>query len=87
MVSAQDLADFFYVWLRRNLKDIWPDECATLLTPKVEELIADAYRSGSKAAANKHFELGMEGVFTNAAENCDENFRESIEGESLSLRK
>lgn len=71
-IGYSDLSDFFYVWLRRNLKEIWPDECATLLTPKVEELIADAYRSGSKSAANKHFELGIEGVFTKAAENCDE---------------
>jgi putative DNA methylase len=73
-ISYADLSDFFYVWLRHNLKDVWPDECATLLTPKVEELIASAIRAGSKAAANKHFELGMEGVFTKAAENCDERY-------------
>lgn len=73
-IAYSDLADFFYVWLRHNVADIWPDECATLLTPKVEELIADAQRSGSKAAANKHFELGMEGVFSKAAKNCDERY-------------
>ena len=77
-IGYADLSDFFYVWLRRNVKSIWPDECATLLTPKVEELIADAYRAGSKAAANKHFELGMEGVFTKAAENCDERYPMTI---------
>ena len=31
------MSDFFYVWLRRNLSDVWPDECSTLLTPKTEE--------------------------------------------------
>jgi putative DNA methylase len=77
-IGYADLSDFFYVWLRRNVSEIWPDECATLLTPKVEELIADAYRAGSKAAANKHFELGMEGVFTKAAENCDERYPATI---------
>ena len=77
-ISYADLSDFFYVWLRRNLKDVWPDECATLLTPKVEELIANQYRAGSKAAAHKHFELGMQGVFGRAAENADERFPATV---------
>ena len=58
-ISYADLSDFFYVWLRRNLSDIWPDECSTLLTPKVEELIANRYRDGSKEEAEEHFESGM----------------------------
>ena len=73
-IGYADLSDYFYVWLRKNVSDIWPEECATLLTPKAEELIANVYRAGSKAAANKHFEFGMEGVFTKAAENCDERY-------------
>jgi putative DNA methylase len=77
-ISYADLSDYFYVWLRQNLKDIWPDECATLLTPKVEELIANKYRAGSIEAANKHFELGMKGVFTKAAEYCDERYPATI---------
>jgi putative DNA methylase len=77
-ISYADLSDFFYVWLRHNLKDVWPDECATLLTPKTEELIAHAKRAGSKAAAEKHFELGMEGVFAKAAENCDERYPATV---------
>ena len=58
-ISYADLADFFYVWLRRNLADVWPDECSTLLTPKVEELIANQYRAGSRDQAEEHFESGM----------------------------
>ena len=77
-ISYADLSDYFYVWLRRNVKNIWPDECATLLTPKVEEMIASSLRAGSKEAANKHFELGMEGVFTKAAENCDERYPATV---------
>ena len=53
------LSDFFYVWLRRNLSDVWPDECATLLTPKADELIANRHRAGSKEQAEEHFESGM----------------------------
>lgn len=58
-IGYSDLSDFFYVWLRRNLSDVWPDECATLTTPKAEELVANQYRSGSKEAAEQHFESGM----------------------------
>lgn len=58
-ISYADLSDFFYVWLRRNLRDVWPEECATVMTPKAEELIANQHRAGSKRAAEKHFESGM----------------------------
>lgn len=58
-ISYADLSDFFYVWLRRNLVDVWPDECSTLATPKADELIANQYRAGSKAKAEQHFESGM----------------------------
>ncbi len=58
-ISYADLSDFFYVWLRKNLADVWPDECSTLLTPKSEELIANQYRAGSKRQAEEHFESGM----------------------------
>ena len=58
-ISYADLSDFFFVWLRRNLSDVWSDECATLLTPKADELIANRYRAGSKQQAEEHFESGM----------------------------
>jgi putative DNA methylase len=77
-ISYADLSDFFYVWIRRSLSDIWPDETATLLTPKNDELIANQYRAGSKKAAQKHFETGMEQVFTAAARNADRRFPATI---------
>ncbi len=66
-ISYADLADFFYVWLRRNLRDVWPDELSTLLTPKNDELIASPQRAGSKQAAKEHFESGMGEVFATVA--------------------
>ena len=66
-ISYADLSDFFYVWLRRNLRDVWPDELSTLLTPKAEELIANRYRAGTAEAAKQHFESGMEDVFKEVA--------------------
>ena len=58
-ISYADLSDFFYVWLRRNLSEVWPEETATMLTPKADELIANPYRAGSKQKAREHFEDGM----------------------------
>ena len=58
-VPYADISDFFYVWIRNTLSDIWPDECATILTPKIGELVADNHRAGTRQAAEKNFELGM----------------------------
>ena len=77
-ISYADLSDYFYVWLRQGLGSIWPDETATLLTPKADELIANQYRAGSKKAAHEHFESGMEEVFTAAAANADPRYPATI---------
>lgn len=77
-ISYADLSDFFFVWLRKNLSEIWPDECATLLTPKAEELIANQHRAGSKKKAHEHFESGMQEVFSAAAANADSRFPATI---------
>lgn len=58
-VGYADLSDFFYVWLRRNLGGVWPDECATLATPKADEMVADPDRYGGRAEGENHFESGM----------------------------
>lgn len=58
-VPYADLSDFYFTWIRRNLSEVWPDECATLATPKQDELVANRYLAGSKKAAERRFELGM----------------------------
>jgi len=58
-IGYADLSDFFYVWLRRTLRPIFPDLYATLSTPKAEELVATPYRHGSKQAAERFFMDGM----------------------------
>lgn len=68
-VGYADLSDYFFVWLRRNVQDIWPDECATLLTPKTDEMIADPGRHGGPKDAELHFESGMAEVMLALAEN------------------
>ena len=59
-IGYADLSDFFYVWLRQSLKNLFPDLFQTMLVPKTEELIATPYRfEGSKEKANSFFEDGM----------------------------
>ena len=72
VVPYADLSDFFYVWARYQLKDIWPDELATLSSPKAEELVADSKRHGSKEAAKNFFEDGMT-TFMKSVAKCQTN--------------
>lgn len=59
-IGYADLSDFFYVWMRRALKDIYPSLFRTMLVPKAEELVATPYRfEGSVGKARDFFEDGM----------------------------
>lgn len=58
-IGYADLSDFFYVWLRRNLRPIYPQLFAAMAVPKAEELIATPYRHGGKEAAERFFLNGM----------------------------
>jgi len=64
-IGYADLADFFYVWLRRSLGSIYPKVMSTILTPKEPELIATPYRhNGNWEAAEQHFERGFVETFS-----------------------
>jgi len=58
-IGYADLSDFFYVWLRCSLKQIFPDLFATVAVPKAEELVATPYRHGTKEKAESFFLAGM----------------------------
>ena len=58
-IGYADLSDFFYVWLRRTIGDVFPDLFSTLAVPKAEELVATPYRHGSKEKAEAFFLNGM----------------------------
>jgi putative DNA methylase len=59
-IGYADLSDFFYVWLRRSLQDVYPKLLSTMQTPKSDELVATPYRfGGSRAKAEEHFEAGL----------------------------
>lgn len=58
-IGYADLSDFFYVWLRRALRPVYPELFATVTVPKAEELVATPYRHGGKEKAESFFLNGM----------------------------
>lgn len=77
-IGYADLSDFFYVWLRRSLRPIFPSLYATLAVPKTEELVATPYRHGSKDKAEVFFLDGMTAAMHNLAEQADPAFPVTI---------
>lgn len=73
-IGYADLSDFFYVWLRRSLREIHPNLLGTLLTPKNEELVACPYRFGGRDSAKEHFEKGFRKAFTGMKQALDPRF-------------
>lgn len=68
-VPYADLSDFFYVWLRRPLRDIYPSLFSTVAVPKAEELVAFAYRhKDGKTGAEAFFLDGMTRAMRRLAE-------------------
>jgi putative DNA methylase len=64
-INYSDLSDYFYLWLRRALRQVHPDLFATMATPKIEELVANPTRHGGSAdAARRYFIDGFTEVFT-----------------------
>ena len=69
-IGYADLSDFFYIWLRRSLKGVFPELFGTLAVPKAEELVATPYRHGTKVAAERFFLEGMNRALGRLAEHA-----------------
>src|SRR5581483_11337875 len=77
-IGYADLSDFFYIWLRRSLRPVFPDLFATLAVPKAEELVATPYRHGSKEKAEAFFLKGMTRAMHRLAEQAHPAFPVTI---------
>lgn len=66
-IGYAELSDFFYVWLRRALRAVFPLTLATISVPKAEELVATPYRHGGKEKAEAFFLDGMTQAIHNLA--------------------
>jgi putative DNA methylase len=62
-VNYSALSDFFYVWLKRTVGDLYPELFATPLTPKSEEIVQDPNRQGGREAARAFFEQMLTQAF------------------------
>jgi putative DNA methylase len=69
------LSDFFYIWLRRTIGDIYPELFATMLAPKIQELTASPELfDGNKHQARDHFESGFRKAFSVLRDKMDTRF-------------
>lgn len=77
--SYADLSDFFYVWMKYGLEDIFPDYFTTEITPKKEELTAFPYRwDGDRKQANAFYAEGLSLAMKNLYESVTVEYPSSI---------
>lgn len=74
-IHYADSSDFFYVWLRYMLRDVYPDLFAGMLTPKDEEIVANRYRFGNPT---QHFEILLGKALVQMRQHCSHKFPSSI---------
>ena len=63
-IAYADISDFFYVWMKRTLRDIYPINFATPQTPKAEECTAlKHHHHNSEEEAKQHLENKLTAIF------------------------
>ena len=74
-IGYADLADFFYVWLRKPLRGIYPELFAGMSTPKTEEMVANRLRFENP---RDRFEQLLLKTLQRIRERCSDQFPSSI---------
>lgn len=77
-IGYADLSDYFYIWMRRALRAVYPSLFATMAVPKAEELVATPYRHGTKELAEAFFLDGMTKAMKGLAEQAHPAFPSTI---------
>lgn len=63
-IAYGDISDFFYIWMKKIMCDIYPLNFATPLTPKTEECTAlRHHHNDNEIEAKKHFENKLTDIF------------------------
>lgn len=62
-VQYAELSDFYYVWEKRSLKDLYPDVFNRRLTNKNDEAVANPVRDGAVDASERKYESLMGEIF------------------------
>ena len=63
-VQYAELSDYFYVWQKRTLSDLYPGYFRRRLTNKKDEAVANPDRDGGAGAAKKEYERIMGEIFS-----------------------
>jgi len=63
-VQYGELSDYFYVWQKRTLSDLYPELFNRRLVNKKDEAVANPVRDGSVKAAKAEYERMMKEIFT-----------------------
>ena len=61
-IGYADLSDFFYIWLRRSLKETYPQMLVPMVTPKEELSTVSAYYGAAKEEAEEKYRSGIKTV-------------------------
>ena len=77
-IGYADLSDFFYVWMRHSLRQIYPSLFATVAVPKAEELVATPSRHAGRERAESFFLDGMTQAMHRLAEQAHSAFPVTI---------
>lgn len=67
-IGYADLSDYFYVWLKHSVGDIYPEIFSTIVVPKRDELVAVPHRHKNRRAAEEYFLGGMTEAFQNISQ-------------------
>ncbi len=62
-VMYSELSDYFYVWQKRSLRDLYPGLFDAYLTDKHSEAVANPYRDGSAQNAKEQYETLMREMY------------------------
>lgn len=78
-IGYADLSDYFYLWLKRGIKNVYPTLFSTMMVPKSEELVATPYHfDGDSRKAKDFFEDGMKEACKRICEYTSSDFPVTI---------
>lgn len=73
-IGYADLSDFFYIWLRRSLKETYPQMFLPMVTSKEELSTASTYYGVSKDDAEEKYRVDIKTVCKKLYESCSEDY-------------
>ena len=74
-IHYAEVSDFFYIWHRATLREIYPELYSTIVTPKQEEMVANRFRDQDPAS---EFETSLGTALKNIRSHCTVEFPSNI---------